>query len=211
MKQIQIALVDDHSLVCQGFSKLLASNPPLNVCITARSGPELLQKMTRQKVDVVLTDVSMPVMSGVELTKIICRDYKWTKVIGLSMHIEHWYIREMLMAGAKGYVGKSAEPEDIIAAVMQVAGGGVYFCQESSRSLAGKYLEMGEGRMPPNLTPREITVLDMLFNEKSDAEIARLLNVSVKTVGNVKRTLMEKTGVKSVVGLARWVIDHCLN
>lgn len=208
MQSIKIGLADDHHLFRNGVKNALEADPHLEVKLEAADGEELLQKMTRQRVDVVVTDINMKPMDGIQMTKIIKRDFKGVKVVGLSMYGFSFHIRKMLDAGAEGYMMKSASPDELVCSVKQVLGGKMFFCKETSEVLLSELVKT-KGRHPI-LTERDFQVLDLIFQEKSEEFIARELETSQKTIHRTIVELMDKLGVETKVGLVKWIIEKGL-
>lgn len=204
MNAIRIGLVDDHTLFREGIVRILKEDTSLHIRIEASSGKELLDKMVRTKVDMVFTDISMPEMDGIEVTRLIRRDFKEVPVVGLSMLGQQHYIQEIMDAGASGFVMKSALPTEMVEAVKQAVKGKTFFCKETTNVL---FKELGRTK-GPNLSARELEVLRLIFEEKTETEIADHLGVSPKTIHNDIKGLKEKLEVKNNVGLAKWVITN---
>lgn len=207
MNSIRIGLADDHALFRGGIHRILSSEPTFEVRIEAANGRELLEKMTRQKVDVVITDISMPDMDGEMVTRLISRDYKNIHVLALSMHDSLFHIRKMLAAGAKGYVLKEANPDELVASLRQVSLGKLSLCSGSLAVLTRDVVGDATGNELA-LSHREMVVLKLIFDELSEQEIADFLKVSLKTVANDRKELLRKTNSKTTVGLVKWVIDR---
>lgn len=210
MKPIRVGLVDDHTLVRSGFAKLLEAYPTLKVCIEAPSGEEFLQKLLRHKVDVVFVDIAMPDMDGIELTQILNRDYKRIKVVGLSMHDDLHNIRQMMAAGARGYMLKSAKPPELVECVKQVHEGQIYFCSECKVVVRKSLADAPKPAAEVVLSPEEAEMIQMTVDEKSDAEMSLHFSVSLKTIAKRRQKLMLKLGVKTLAGLVKWGLSHAL-
>jgi DNA-binding NarL/FixJ family response regulator len=205
MTPIRIALADDHTLFRDGISRILSSHKGLDVRIESANGRELLEKIGRQRVDVVVTDISMPDIDGEMLARHISKDFKGIQVLALSMHDSLYHIKKMLAAGARGYVLKEANPEELVTSLKQVNQGKMAFCSGSLAVLTRNVA--GWQHNDNHLTQREMVVLKLIFDERSDQEIAGLLRISLKTVANDRKELFRKTNTKTPIGLVKWVID----
>lgn len=206
MSLIKLGIADDHPLVRKGIAKLLTNEPMFDVRTEAASGEELLEKMTRQKLDVVLMDLAMPGMGGIGATRLISRDYKSVKVIGLSVSNHPKDILQMINAGAKGYVLKSANPPDLFNSIHRVHEGYQFFCPETGLEMINAHAALLKAG-PATLTEREKEVIRLIVNENIDLEIATAMGLSQKTISNLKRELFERFGVKSAVGLVIKVLN----
>jgi len=208
MYPIRIGIADDHPLFRRGLKNFIDQKDVFEVKAEAGSGNELLEKLSRQVIDLVITDVTMPDIGGISLTKTIRRHYPKIKVIGLSKHNDHHTIHQMMEAGAKGYLLKSTNPDEIHAAILQVHEGKSYYCSEISKQLIeqiGKKMTESTAKL---LTTRDKAILHLILTEKSDHEIADHLGLSLKWVGLNKKALMEKMEVKTVVGLVKRAIEN---
>lgn len=208
MTPIRIGLVDDHALFRKGLIKLITEDPLLEVRVEAASGQELLEKISRQKVDVVFTDISMPQMDGMEVTKWISRDHKSVRVLGLSQFCDLFHIKRIMELGACGYLLKDADLDDLHAAPRAVMKGLRYFC----RSTADQLFQATMKILPAEaqLDHRDFQLLQWVYEEKSEEEMALEWGVVPKTIHRNMTDLMEKLGAKSKVGLVKWVIEHGL-
>lgn len=186
---------------------MLQTNPTFDIRIEAENGNDLLDQLSRQKVDVVITDISMPEMDGEEVARTLSRDHKDIKVIALSMHDDLFHIKRMIDAGVKGYVLKSANPPELLMSVSQVKMGKMYFCSGTMSTLVKEVMSDAE-RNANALTEREAKVLRMIYDEVSEQDMADQLGVATKTIQHDKKELFRKTGAQSVVGLVKWLLKN---
>ena len=215
MSQIRILLVDDHAVVRAGLRMLLAADPELEIVGEAENGTEGLRLAQELAPEVVLMDISMPDMNGIEATrriKALCPD---VAVLALTMHEDDQYFFEMLGAGASGYVPKRAAPNDLISAIHAVQRGGVFLFPSVARLLVSDYLQRSEqngapGRGFDELTEREREVLTQIAQGRSNQEIAEELVISVKTVNRHRENIMAKLKLHSRVELVRYAIEKGL-
>lgn len=212
---IQLFLVDDHEIVRDGIRSYLEDDDRFELVGEAIDGEEALAKLKLMDPlpDIVLTDISMEPMDGLELSKALKKNYENLKVLVLSMLNEHQYIRHILETGIKGYVLKTAGEEELKTALLTVMEGGNYFSQEVTKtvmeSISGKKnkKESRFGTRIP-LTEREKEVLTLIVREYSNTEIAEELFISPRTVEAHKRNLLEKTGSKNIAGLVLYAINN---
>lgn len=211
MKQINLAIVDDHKIFRNGLKATLEDCPDFKLLIEASNGKELIGLLASHMPDVILMDIKMPEMDGMQTTAYVHQHFKQVKVLALSMHNEDKYIVDMMKAGASGYLLKNAEPEEIIEAIQTVYNKGFYFNEHLSVTLIkqlvgpGSYAD-GTGQQTVDLNDREIEVLRLVCQEYSNQEIADKIFLSVRTVEGYRARLFEKTGSKNLVGLVIFAI-----
>lgn len=208
MKAISVLLADDHELVRAGLRSLLQSIPGVKVVAEADDGRTALDLVRMHQPDVVLMDIAMPGLNGLEATARIVKECPRTRVIILSMHKAEEYVLNALRSGASGFLLKDASPSELTMAVQSVARGESYLSPPISRQVIENYrLRMGESANPLDLlTPRQRETLQLIAEGRSTKEIAGLLDVSVKTVETHRAQLMERLDVHAVAGLVRYAI-----
>jgi DNA-binding NarL/FixJ family response regulator len=215
MKPIRVILADDHALVRAGFHALLASLEGIVVVAEAADGRQALQLVEANRPDVVLMDISMPELNGLDAVEKITRDFPQVRVIILSMHANEEYVLQALRAGAAGYLLKDAGIAELELAVRAVGRGETYLSPPVSRSVIDDYLRRlsspaEAGGLPPGpeakLTPRQREVLQLIAEGRTTQEIAKRLNLGVKTVETHRAQLMERLDIHEVAGLVRYAI-----
>ena len=217
MTQTRILLVDDHAVVRGGLKMLLAADAEIEIIGEAENGRDGIRLAHELSPDVVLMDISMPGMNGIEATKIIKEQHPEIAVLALTMHEDDQYFFEMLAAGASGYVPKRAAPDDLISAIQAVRGGGMFLFPSLARSLVTDYLQRRDQpgaqdvrRGFEDLTEREREVLTLIAEGLSNQEIADALVISVKTVNRHRENIMAKLNLHSRVELVRYAIEKGL-
>jgi DNA-binding NarL/FixJ family response regulator len=205
---VKILLVDDHQLVRQGLRSMLDEQPNLQVIGEADNGRAAVRMARELDPDIVLMDVTMPDLNGIEATRLLRAENPHTKVIALSMHHERQFLLELFAASGSGYVPKDSPIEDVVAAINAVMRGEIYL----SPKLAGTVINECIGGVPENgafcgtLTPREREILQLVSEGKNAKEIAHMLHISSKTVEGHRRQVMEKLKLYSVAELTRYAI-----
>jgi DNA-binding NarL/FixJ family response regulator len=209
MKRIRILLADDHAVVRQGFKMILAEQPDMEIAGEAANGREAVELAEKIKPDVVVMDVAMPELNGIEATRRLAASAPHTRVLALSMHKDSVYVREILRAGARGYLLKDSPAQDMLAAVRAVAGGEGYISPAVSSAVLDDYRKHVTNPIDL-LTSREREVLQMLAEGKTNKEIAAVLNLSVYTVEAHRGRIMEKLNVHSINELVRFAVRNGL-
>lgn len=205
MKRIRILLADDHAVVRQGFKMILGAQPDMEIVGEAGNGREALELATGLKPDVVVMDVAMPELNGIEATRRLADTVPHARVLALSMHKDSVYVREILRAGARGYLLKDSVAADLVSAVRAVAGGEGYISPAVSNAVLDDYRKHVTNPVDL-LTSREREVLQMLAEGKTNKEIATVLNLSVYTVDAHRGRIMEKLNLHSINELVRFAV-----
>jgi len=206
---IRIVLADDHPMVREGLKVSLEGEDGIAVVGAASDGREALQLAAELQPDVVLLDISMPVMSGLEAAVEFRREQPDVRVLILTMHEDREYILRMVQSGVAGYVLKDVAAEELILAIQTVHRGGTYFSSGASQILFSQ-LQGDELNGPEALTPRETEVLTLLAEGLGNKEIARQLDISVRTVETHRQKIKQKLNISSSAGLIRYAIDQKL-
>jgi DNA-binding NarL/FixJ family response regulator len=208
MEPTRVILVDDHTLVRAGIRSLMDGMEGFNVVAEASDGREALAAIVLHKPDIVLMDIAMKNLNGLETTVQIKRDFPDTRVIILSMHATGDYVQQAIRAGASGYLLKDAATAELGIAVQAVMRGEVYLSPAVSKQVVESYMLRpgGDKSSVEQLTPRQREVLKMIAEGHSTKEIAYRMGVSVKTVETHRTQLMERLDIRDVAGLVRYAI-----
>jgi two-component system response regulator DegU len=209
MNKINIIVVDDHEIVINGLKLYFQDNESLCIVSQAANGIEALVEIEKHKPDVVITDISMPSMNGIELTKLITDKYPRVNVLVFSMHNDDEYVMDALTAGAMGYIPKDSDEHEIKKAIINVSKGKMYFSTSLSEILAKKLLVKENSKnVKKELTERELEVLDLIVKGYSNKEIATLLSVSKRTIDNHRTNLMYKIDAKNTADVVRIALTN---
>lgn len=208
--KIKIMLADDHVVVRSGLRMLLEARPDIDIVAEAESGREAVEKSKIVRPDVILMDIQMPDMNGIEATERIKEVSPQTAVLALTMHEDDHYFFQMLHAGASGYVPKRAAPDELINAIHTVHEGHVFLYPSLASRLVQDYLKRAESGDQPmvqdDLTPRELEVLTLIAEGMTNAEIAEELVISVKTVDRHRENIMRKLNMHSRIDLVKYAL-----
>lgn len=204
-KPIRILLADDHSMVRQGFRRILEAQGDFEIAGEACDGKQAVELAAQLRPDVVVMDVAMPGLNGIEATRRICESSPRTRVLALSMHREGVYVREILRAGARGYLLKDAFDADLVAAVRAVARGEGYIAPAVADCVLADYRQHVSDPVDL-LTAREREILQLIAEGMTNKEIASRLNLSVYTVDAHRGRIMEKLNLHSAGELVRFAL-----
>jgi len=209
---VRILLVDDHSLVRASLRSLLTDNPSIEVVGEANDGRQALELVGQHHPDLVLMDISMPGLNGLEATRQIVKTHSKARVIVLSMHASEHHVLRALRAGASGYVLKGSPARELELAVDAVARGEIFLSPAISKHVIEVFLNRTSDQDDPleHLTPRQREILQLIAEGKSSKQIAQLLDSSVKTIESHRASLMERLDIHDVAGLVRYAIRHGL-
>ena len=214
MSEIRVLVADDHAILRDGICSLLERQEGITVVGEANNGQEALALVAEYLPDIVLMDVAMPVMGGLEATQRIKEQYPEVKVLVLTQHDNQEYIGPLFQAGASGYVLKRSGSREVLMAIRQVYEHGVFLGPDVTRQVLHSTYAQGpvpaRAEIPPNLTEREQEVLALAVEGKSNKEIARLLFISPKTVSVHRTNIMSKLGVHNSAELVRYAMQHHL-
>ena len=199
---IRVALVDDHALVRDGIKALLAVMAPLEVVGEAENGADAIEMVGRCQPDLLLVDISLQDMNGLELTRVLRSQYPSLKVLMLSMYDNNEYVSESVRAGASGYVLKNSPSREIIAAIEAIASGGTFYSAEIAQRL------IADKSADNELTPRESQVLYKMAQGLNNKEMARELDISVRTVETHRLSIRRKLNIDKPAALVKYAIDH---
>lgn len=212
MNPIRILLCDDHLLIRASLKSLIGEFPSIQVVGEAGDGREALEHAGKLQPHVVLMDIAMPGLNGLEATRRLVKDYPQVRVVMLSMHADESHVLQALRAGASGYVLKGSAPRELEMAIEAVARGEIFLSPAISKHVIDVYLNRAEGQTNSLdlLTPRQREILQLIAEGKSSKQIAQLLDASVKTIESHRASLMERLDIHDVAGLVRYAIRHGL-
>lgn len=214
MSKIRVLVVDDHTIVREGIRLLLEGSPDIEVVGEAAEGKAALSEVRTLQPDVVLMDITMPGMSGLEATRQIKAQWPEVQVLALTMHENEEYFFQILHAGASGYVLKGASSAELLSAIRAAARGDVFLHPSLARKLVGDYLRrVGVGEEQPSfdrLTPREKEVLTLIAEGYTNREIAERLVISPSTVQTHRARIMEKLNLQNRTELIKYAIRRGL-
>jgi len=207
----RVLLADDHEIVRAGLRRVLQEAPDCEVLDEASTGREAVEMTLRLRPDVVVLDIAMPELNGLEATRQIVKDFPEAEILILTVHESESLIREVLNAGARGYLLKSDASRHLVAAVESLARHEPFFTSKVSEIVLEGFLSgstPGKPMGPKDLTPREREVVQLLAEGKANKEVATLLNISVKTVETHRTNIMQKLDLHSVSELVRYAIRN---
>ncbi|MGB8181888.1 MAG: response regulator transcription factor [Stellaceae bacterium] len=212
MNPIRILLCDDHLLIRASLKSLIGEFPGIEVVGEAGDGREALEHAGKLRPNVVLMDIAMPGLNGLEATRRLVKDQPQVRVVMLSMHSDESHVLQALRAGASGYVLKGSAPRELEMAIEAVARGEIFLSPAISKHVIDVYLNRAEGQANSLdlLTPRQREILQLIAEGKSSKQIAQLLEASVKTIESHRASLMERLDIHDVAGLVRYAIRHGL-
>jgi two-component system response regulator NreC len=204
--QIRILLADDHAMVRQGLRSLLEKEPGFVIVAEAADGREAVRLACESRPDVVVLDLSMPFLNGVDAARQILERGVPTRIILVTQHVESPYVLDALRAGVKGYVVKTKAATILIGAIWEVSGGGTYLSPEISQTVVHAFLNPESSVPASPLSSREREVLRLLAEGNSTKEIAHVLGQSVKTVESHRTRMMQKLNIHETASLVRYAI-----
>jgi len=212
MSSINIAIADDYKIYRDGLKVGMASDENLNVVLEADNGEELLEGLEKHKVDVIIMDLKMPIMDGMEATKQIRKKFDGIKVLVVTMYDDDKFIIHLMEIGANGYLLKNADSDEIRKSIYAVHQNGYYFNDLVNKALLKKLVLKGNVKPSFNqdveLTERELEVLKLICQEKTAAEIGKEIFLSPRSVEGIRQRLIEKVGVRNTAGLVMFAIKN---
>ena len=212
MNKIKYAIADDHKIFRRGIISALADTPELKLVLEAENGKELISALPKNKPDVILLDLKMPEMDGIETAQQIRKSDNDVKIIVISMYDDEKYVIHLMEIGANGYLLKNAEPEEIRTAIFTAYENGYYFNDFVNKALLKKITHRTQVKPVFNknieLTDREQEVLKLICQEHTATEIANLIFLSPRTVEGIRTKLLEKIGVKNTAGLVMYAVKN---
>lgn len=209
---IRLIIADDYPLFKEGLQLLLRHYPQLVIIGEADNGEQVLALIEKEQPNVVITDIQMPVLNGIELTKIIKRDYPKIHVIALTMYEDEHLITDMLEAGATGYLRKNTSKEELVDAIEMVNAGKTYFCNSTSMQLSKAVAAMKANHFHHlnnlHFTENELEIIKLICEQYASKEIAGITHLAHRTIEKYRDRIMEKIGAKNVVGVVIYAIKH---
>lgn len=208
-KPIRVVIVDDHQVVLDGFMARLEMEPEIDVVGTASNGLEALDVVKQHKPDVVLMDISMPILNGIEATRMIKAEWPEAKILMLTMHDNREYIMKVMQEGAVGYMLKEISAEKMVQAIKTVNQGSTYFCESVTQTLFTQEIVPAAQRPNP-LSRREEAVLKLVAQGHSSKKIATALEISYRTVETHRHNIKHKLDLNSTAELAKYALEQGL-
>ena len=214
MSKIKIAIADDYKIFREGLKVGLSADNDLEVMMEADNGEDLLKALEKETPDVILMDLKMPIMDGMEATKEVRKKYPTVKVLVVSMYEDDKFIIHLMENGANGYLLKNTEPDEIRRSIYAVYENGYYFNDLVNKALLKKLVLKNNLKPSFNqnveLTERELEVLKLICEEKTAAEIAKEIFLSPRSVEGIRQRLIEKVGVRNSAGLVMFAVKSGL-
>ena len=213
-EKLRILIADDHEIIRRGLKALLSSRPGWVICAEAATGREAICKAEEQRPDIVVMDISMPVLNGLEATRKIRKMLPKTHVVILSLHYSDQLVREVLDSGARSYVLKSDASRDLFQAVEALVNNRTFFTSGAAQVLVDGFCNPSSatqpGLMRKSLSAREREIVQLLAEGKSSKEVAVVLGISVKTAETHRANIMRKLEMHSVSELVRYAVKNCM-
>jgi two-component system, NarL family, response regulator NreC len=212
MKSVRVLVADDHEVVREGVRALIERQPDLEVCGLAATGREAVDLARKTKPDIVVLDMTMPELDGLDAIRQIKKARPETEVVVFSAHPSEDIIEDVFDAGAKSYIEKTEASRDLVTAIRSLAEHKPFFTSQTSEILFAKFLVAGGQKQPARakrkLTPREREIVRLLAQGSSNKDIATTLGISIRTVETHRATVMHKLEVRSVAGVVHYAIRH---
>jgi DNA-binding NarL/FixJ family response regulator len=209
MEKVRVLLVDDHAILREGIKALLEKQENIEVVAEAANGREAISKVAQFRPDVVVLDISMPLMDGLEATRQMKKESPDVKILVLTMHDDEEYFLQLLRAGASGYVTKRTVSRELVSAIEAVYRGESFFCPSMARSLLSNYLRLAKNTEhieQEELTPREREIVKLIAEGHTNQQIAGLLHRSVKTIESHRANILRKLGIHDSTGLVKYAV-----
>lgn len=211
MKKINLLIADDHTMFLEGIVSLLGQEPEINSIKKANNGIEALNIIKTAAVDLVILDISMPEMDGIELTKILKKNYPKIKILVVSTHSNVNIISRLIRIGVNGYLLKNAEKSELLEAIHSIMAGNNYFSEETEEKYSHNQLKIEKQALNlTELSSREKEILVLIAHEYNTAEIAEKTFISLNTVNTHRRNLLSKLNAKNTAGLVKYAVENGL-
>lgn len=207
MQKTKILLVDDHAIVLDGLKSLLSKIENIEIVAVANNGDEGLEQLQKTKADLVITDINMPGMDGMEFIKTIRNNFPPTKIIVLSLHDEPHFIRNIMKQRVQGYIVKNDASSELVEAVERILKGKTFFSSKINQVLMEQIDEPGANTL---LTERELQIIKLIVQECSNKQIAEQLFISERTVETHRKNIFRKTETNNIIGLIKYVYNNNL-
>lgn len=203
-QSVNILLVDDHKVLREGIKTVLKQQNDIKIVGEAENGQQAIEFLSEhhENVDVVLMDVNMPNVNGIDATRIIAKKFKNVNILALTMHVEETYIVKMIKAGALGYILKDSGRDQMVDAINMVANGKKYYSNDVSVTIINSYINDNK-RSRPELSSREDQILNLLIDGHTSSIIAKKLQISIRTVETHRRNILKKLNMKNTAELIK--------
>ncbi|MFM2049236.1 MAG: hypothetical protein RI955_1784 [Bacteroidota bacterium] len=211
--KIKIIIADDHKMMIDGLLSMLSDEKNMEIIGVANNGEEVLKILETKNADLVLTDINMPLMNGIELTKALKQKYSSIKILALSMFGDIEHIQEMLNAGISGYVLKNTGNKELVDAINSIANGGTYYDNDVAAEMMRSLTQNNQKKVAiekVNLTDREIEIVKLIAKEMNNAAIGDALFISERTVESHRKNIYRKTNTTNIVGLLKFAFANGL-
>ena len=209
---IKIIIADDHQIIRDGLSILLSKINNIEILGNAANGEELIEKVRSQNPDIVLTDIQMPVMDGIEAARILLQENESLGIIALTMHEETNYIVDTVEAGVRGYLLKNTSKSELLKAINMVHEGDTYFCKEATDKLVSLVSKTNFYPLKPNdkpvFTKQELQIIQLICQQFSSKEIAATLDMSKRQVDSLREKIQKKIGARNLAGIVMYAIRN---
>jgi DNA-binding NarL/FixJ family response regulator len=209
---IKIVIADDHQIILDGLSALLSKEQNMRIMGEALNGKDLIEKVRQQKPDIVLTDIQMPLMNGIEATQILLKEFEELGVIALTMYEETHLIVDIVEAGARGYLLKNSGKTELLMAIQTVYEGDTYYCKEATDKLVSLASKTKFYPYKPNdepvFTKREIQIIQLICKQLSSKEIATALGLNKRSVDSQRERIQKKIGAKNFAGIVLYAVRN---
>lgn len=212
----KILIADDHAMFADGIASILEAEDDIRVVGRCLDGPCVIEFLKKNQVDILLLDINLPSLSGIEVCKKVVSDYSETKVLAISMFNEESFVTEILNNGAKGYILKNTGREELLKAIKTILAGESYFSQDVTETIMKGLMNQRKGsshtskKIIPKVSRREKEVLDLIIKEHTTQEIANKLFISLKTVESHRSNLLAKLNARNTAGLVRIAMENNL-
>lgn len=212
---IRVMIADDHNMFVEGIESILGGQAHIRVVAKCHSGPEVFDLLKVHETDVLLLDINLPGMNGIEVCQRLSKERPDVKVLALSMHNEESFVSEILKYGARGYILKNTGKKELITAIEKVCQGNSFFSEAVTETIMKSLVNQRAGQKKssailPKISRREKDVLDLIVKEHTTQEIADKLFISLKTVESHRRSLLTKLNVRNTAGLVRVALEYKL-